>query len=446
MIVQFFIRNFRSFGTEQELNLLAAPRLTDHLATHTYPLPASTDRILRLGFLYGPNAAGKSNLIRALRYLKQLATGAPPGPATGGTPFAFSANPSPDTELDLTFLAGERLLRYGVIANASRIEEEWLLELNNRREKVIFERVTSAEGISTVNGNDLKDSGPKVDLLAKVAPRPHKTFLGTLLESLDLTEIHGPIRLALDWFSQQLVILKPDSSWLGKAGRIATDEGLRQFMNNLLSQNSTGVSQLNIGQRTIEREDLTALFGSTEAALQAEQALKGSQATIATDWGEVHFENGHFYLRTLIALHQGSGGLQHGLPLEEESDGTRRLLDLGPMLHSATQAPGVFVIDELDSSLHPNLLRRLVELFLHLGANRPTQLFATTHEAHLLDQGLLRRDEVWLAEKSLFGETTLNSIAEFRVRKDLRLDSAYIEGRFGAIPNLQPISDKPSDQ
>ncbi|MBM3762546.1 MAG: ATP-binding protein [Acidobacteria bacterium] len=446
MIVQFFIRNFRSFGTEQELNLLAAPRLTDHLDTHTYPLPGSTDRILRLGFLYGPNAAGKSNLIRALNYLKQLATGAPAGPATGGTPFAFSANPSPDTELDLTFLAGDRLLRYGLISSATRIEEEWLLEIHNGRETVIFERVTSTEGISTIKGKDLKSSGPKVAILAHIAPRAHKTFLGSLLQSLELSEISGPIRLALDWFSQQLVILGPESSWLGKAGLIASDDALRQFMDNLLSQNSTGVSKLDVWQRAIEREDLPALFGGTEAARHAEQALQSGQSALATDWGEVHFENGRFHVRTLVALHEGPTGSRHGLPLEEESDGTRRLLDLGPFLHTAAQSPGVFVIDELDRSLHPNLLRRLVEIFLHLGANRPTQLFATTHEAHLLDQGLLRRDEVWLAEKSLFGETTLNSIAEFRVRKDLRLDSAYIEGRFGAIPNLQPISDKPSDQ
>lgn len=442
MIVQFFLKNFRSFGAEQELNLLAAPRLTDHLAAHTVPLPSSSDHILRLGILYGANAAGKSNLIRALRYLQHLATGGPPGPASGGAPFAFSATPTPDTELDLTFLSGGRLLRYGLIANASRIEEEWLIEIHNGKEKVIFERVTASDGIATVTGKDLAASGPKVEILSSIAPRPQKTFLGLLLDSLDPREVSGPIRLALDWFSHQLVIIALDDSWLGKASRIATDDALRQFMDSLLRDNSTGIANLDVWQHTIQPDALSALFGGHDAARQAAQALQNGVAVLAPDGSEVHYDNGRYYVRSLLSLHEGPGGTRHGLPIEEESDGTRRLLDLGPLLHSSRQSPGVYVVDELDRSLHPNLLRRFVELFLHLGAGRPTQLFATTHEAHLLDQGLLRRDEVWLAEKSPLGETTLTSLAEFRVRKDLRLDSAYIEGRFGAVPALQPIPEQ----
>jgi len=135
---------------------------------------------------------------------------------------------------------------------------------------------------------------------------------------------------------------------------------------------------------------------------------------------------------TLQAAHVHSDALTH-LPLEDESDGTRRLLHLLPALFYMQTSP-VIVIDEIDRSLHPQLSKHLIRQFLKLGGQR--QLLFTTHDLNLMDLDLLRRDEIWFAEKKE-GATELYSLADFKVRKDLSIDKAYLEGRFGAVPPVE---------
>jgi hypothetical protein len=124
------------------------------------------------------------------------------------------------------------------------------------------------------------------------------------------------------------------------------------------------------------------------------------------------------------------------MDLDDESDGTRRLLDLLPALHQMQKQGGVYFVDEIDRSMHPILVRRLVEFFLASCGESPGQLMFTTHESSLLDLDLLRRDEIWFAEKDYEQATRLYSLADFKVRNDLEIRKHYLQGRFGAIPFL----------
>jgi len=134
----------------------------------------------------------------------------------------------------------------------------------------------------------------------------------------------------------------------------------------------------------------------------------------------------------------GSGKKKFELPFGEESDGTQRFLELLPALYlqqdEDPNAPIVYVIDELDRSLHPLLSRAFVEFFSMVAAERPIQLIFTTHETHLLDSELLRRDEIWFVEKGKDQVTNLTPLSEYSVRNDLRLERGYLHGRFGAVP------------
>jgi AAA15 family ATPase/GTPase len=134
------------------------------------------------------------------------------------------------------------------------------------------------------------------------------------------------------------------------------------------------------------------------------------------------------------AAHEHQGGVKVDLDLEEESDGTRRLLDLIPALHQSRRGSGVFFVDEIDRSLHPILARKFIEFFLRSGVGGQAQLIVTTHESSLLDQDLLRRDEIWFAEKDGAAATHLYSLSEFKVRNDAEIRKHYLQGRFGAIP------------
>jgi AAA15 family ATPase/GTPase len=144
-------------------------------------------------------------------------------------------------------------------------------------------------------------------------------------------------------------------------------------------------------------------------------------------------------VREVQALHDVEKGEPIGLPLHEESDGSRRLLELLLALWDLVVKGGVYVIDEIERSMHPLLVRKFVEFFLRAVPVLETQLIFATHESTLLDLDLVRRDGIWLTEKDPEGATHLYSLAEFKVRKDLRIEKGYFHGRFGAVPFLGGI-------
>jgi hypothetical protein len=126
------------------------------------------------------------------------------------------------------------------------------------------------------------------------------------------------------------------------------------------------------------------------------------------------------------------------LELAEESDGTRRLLNLIPALLNQ-QTPRVYVIDEIDRSLHPMIVKEFLEFFLKSRGCGSCQIIVTTHESNLLDQDLLRRDEIWFAEKDQTAATRLYSLLDFKVRNDRDIRKGYLQGRFGAVPFLSGL-------
>jgi uncharacterized protein len=124
-----------------------------------------------------------------------------------------------------------------------------------------------------------------------------------------------------------------------------------------------------------------------------------------------------------------------GFDLHEESDGTQRLILMLPVIYDAITQGKVFIIDEIERSLHPLLSRLFLQTFLNAEPCRG-QIIFTTHETTLMDLDLLRRDEIWFAEKDIEESSQIYSLVEFRVRTDLRIDKGYLQGRFGAIPFL----------
>ena len=123
--------------------------------------------------------------------------------------------------------------------------------------------------------------------------------------------------------------------------------------------------------------------------------------------------------------------------LEEESDGTVRLLDLLEILLAGDDK--TYVVDELDRCLHPSLTYKFVDTFLEEAAKKNIQLIVTTHESRLMDFDLLRRDEIWFVDKKKNGETDIYSLEEYNERFDKKIDKAYLEGRYGGVPIFSTV-------
>jgi hypothetical protein len=148
-----------------------------------------------------------------------------------------------------------------------------------------------------------------------------------------------------------------------------------------------------------------------------------------------------FYQIRVQAAHEHKHRAVVKLELDDESDGTRRLLNLLPALHHLRAAGAVYFIDEIDRSMHPILVRKFLEFFLQACAGGQRQVIVTTHESSLLDQELLRRDEIWFTEKDHNAATRLYSLTDFKVRNDLELRKHYLQGRFGAVPFIGTLDN-----
>jgi AAA15 family ATPase/GTPase len=151
--------------------------------------------------------------------------------------------------------------------------------------------------------------------------------------------------------------------------------------------------------------------------------------------------HGEPLLVSLLPLHRAAGGHSVKFEMWEESEGTQRLIHLLSFLFALKKGPEqVFVVDELDRRLHPLLSRLLIQTILAAeDRGRHNQIIFTTHDTNLLDLDLLRRDEIWFAEKDAGGASHLYSLAEFRTRADLKIEKGYLNGRFGAIPFIGDV-------
>lgn len=389
--------------------------------------------------IYGANGAGKSNLFKALSYLQSIVTPfGRDGEGTGREAFRFGDRSDSPSAFDLQFIAEERLYRYIIKLDDKQVTEEWLGETVHGRERMIFKR---GQDRDVVLGEHMK-AHPRLVALATVGSAPNQSFLRTIgMSALGLPDVGPELSSVQMWFWSVLVLMPPGELHTSLWRKLNEDPSLLDFASGFLRSSSTGVDRLEIVRSPISPEELSSFFGEPRARQLIDQAGAGRRSLfrairVANDaLIEVGGPEG-FRLVRFQAAHKSADGRTFNMDLGDESDGTRRLLDLLPALHQMRNHEGVYFVDEIDRSMHPILVRGMLDFFLSSCANSPGQLIITTHESNLLDLSLLRRDEIWFAEKDREQATHLYSLADFQVRNDLAIRKHYLEGRFGAIPFL----------
>lgn len=441
MIVSFSVENFRSFATEETFSLVASNRFAGHHDGHLVPIPGSEEKVLRTAVLYGANGAGKSNLFKALVYLRNMALSArKKSSGTGREPFRFAEEADKPTSFDLQFISEDKLYRFGFKIDDHRILEEWLVWVDGGREKELYARITDSDGKVVIDARKLKSAGEKLKALTTIGGPQNQTFLATIRATLEPEDYGNDITAVLDWFEQTLTLIRPDAPYAELGQLLVHDPKFLHFASEFLKSSSTGIDHLKPVKKELTEDQLRSLLPEFIVSEVIKEMQEDGMTVLPLGEGrEVLIERAgenHFYLLTIQAEHEHQTGRVIPLELAEESDGTRRLLHLIPALHHLRTTGGVFVIDEIDRSMHPMLSWKFLEFFLKCCEGEQRQVIVTTHESNLLDLDLLRRDEIWFAEKDKGGSTKLYSLAEFKVRKDLEVRKHYLQGRFGAIPFL----------
>jgi len=280
----------------------------------------------------------------------------------------------------------------------------------------------------------------------------NQSFLATLIATLDPLEFGSELGAIISWFSRSLRLIAPaPKQTISSLGReLARNSDLLKFAGEFLKSSSTGVDHLKILKKEVSEDELRASLSESAIARLLASVDEGGTARVPFGSGSellierVHGD--HFYLLRVQAAHENASGDVVPLELSDVSDGTKRLLQLVPALHHLRRDTGVYFIDEIDRSLHPMLVRNCLEFFLKSCVGSQRQLIMTTHESSLLDQDLLRRDEIWFAEKDSGGATHLYSLMDFKVRNDLEIRKHYLQGRFGAVPFLGDPSRLPLER
>lgn len=436
MIVSFSVENFRSFAAEETFSLVASNRFSGNLEGHAISIPGSDEKVLRSAVLYGANGAGKSNLFKALSYLETMALQPrEKNSGTGREVFRFNDQQDQPSSFDLRFVAGDKLYRFGFKVDDQHITEEWLVWVDGGRERELYERITDPTGKVTIEAKGLKGAGEKLAALATVGGPQNQTFLATVRATLDPADYGDELRSILGWFEQSLRLVTPDTKFRALGHHLVQDIGFLEFASEFLKSSSTGVDHLKVLKEEITDEKLSEVLAKpVPLRIKELQNIMphGDDQELLVE----RTDENRFFRLTIQTAHEHQPGQVIPLELSEESDGTRRLLHLIPALYHFQTSGGIFFVDEIDRSMHPMLVWKFLDFFLKSCKGAQGQLIVTTHESNLLDLDLLRRDEIWFAEKDQSGATRLYSLADFKVRKDLEIRKHYLQGRFGAVPFL----------
>lgn len=443
MLIRFAVQNFLSFEEKMEFSMVPGK-----VKKHPLHIVSGDHRhdidILASSVIYGANASGKSNFVKAIQFAQQLIIyGTRPHRNIPVTFFKLNSEcATKPSHFSFEIRSKDDYYAYGFELDQHKIHSEWLYAISKKSNRCIFERSSIEEKTHVTFGNGMKftDHEEKkfIEFTAK-GTRINQLFL-TECEERGVSHFHN----IYSWFENVLTIIKPDTIFHGLELHIDTDQKLKNSFVRFLCNLDTGISGLDLIKIEIENEpSIPKHFHDT----LLEKLSDESEVLLYNTSNHLRFmlranEHREIQAYKLITKHKAIHEKKDvSFEIAEESDGTQRLMDLIPALLELLNNDRVFVIDEINRSLHPNLTYKLIELFLEHRKNRLSQLILTTHESCLLDLALFRRDEIWFLEKTKSGASTAYSLEEYTPRYDKDIRKGYLLGRFGAIPIMHDITD-----
>ena len=438
MLLRFVVSNFLSFDKETEFNMLAGSFKTHK--HHVYN--AGKVDVLKAAAIYGANGAGKSNLIIAIEFLRDAVKDGAIEESVNTNKFKLNkANKDKPVSFEIEFSIEKKIYSYGVSFDNQSVVEEWLYESGiTTEDKLIFERKqTKSKKPSIQVSEKLKKTVKQkllIELMEENLLKSNELFIGKT-DTFKAKEIIN----ARNWIVENLIIVYPGSKFQYLVQMISQSSGFNDFANELLNTFDTGATELGI-----ETTDFNKFFGEDGESIKNEyhsELENGESILWETSLGNVLIskEKNKYIVKKLVAIHKSVDNEPVSFDLFQESDGTQRLLDFIPAIVSILHNDSTYIIDEIDQSLHPALIRALIQKIMNDDTTQG-QIVFSTHESNLIDLEIFRQDEIWFAEKDkAAGSTQLYSLSDYKPRYDLDIRKGYLQGRFGAIPFLDDLKN-----
>ena len=419
MLIEFSVSNFRSFRERQTFSMVAESRLRRGKENLITPdTDEKLPKLLKIAAIYGPNASGKSSFLKAFDVISSVARREP---SVSGRlpvfPFRFDRDLlSQPSRFELNFIADRCRFQFDLAATEDRIVEERLTAYPKGKEVVLYDRQYSERG-EVYSFSEKLEGGRDLHETWRKLTGPATLFISQAVanSSEDLKQL----RPAHRWLTNGCFVVEGDMPRMSLSSRrLAKDHKL---VNDRIS---TFLRELDVPIKEMKFETIAPIDTDSVATEKAVQAVNKYRLDKNTKTTLVHSS----------AL--GDANFDYS----EESDGTRALIGFwlpwSLMTEGAELSPfRVCAVDELDSSLHPQIVARLIDM--HQKSEAAGQLIFTTHDTHLMDTKLLRRDQIWLTERDANGATQLRSLHDFVGRESEDVEKRYYEGRYRSLPILR---------
>lgn len=424
MLIQFSVRNFRTFKEKATLSFIASNYDKDTREFENVVENKKFNlRILKSSVIYGANASGKSKLLEALMFMRRFAITSSKESQKGDFIYVepFKLDPQTEnegSEFEAIFLYNEEIYRYGFEVNRKEIISEWLYHKPKTKEVELFYREFQefeihprnfSKGSTLIKADLVRDNALFLSVAAQFNEKKSETVIEFFKSLKTISGLH-------------------EEGYQGYTMGRTQDPKHKQKILDLLKAADLGIQDI-----TLEMLDVTMLPKdmSKELKEMIEKSAREEDSEFVSDVLTTH--------KKYDSNKKHIGDVNFSLE-EEESSGTRKFFALtGPVLN-VLENGYTLVVDELDSKLHPNLVCKIISLFNSKDLNpKNAQLIFNTHDTNLLSSGLFRRDQVWFTEKDKYGAAKLYSLADFKsdeVRKNEAFEENYVRGKYGAVPFL----------
>ncbi|WP_084216887.1 AAA family ATPase [Xenophilus azovorans] len=416
MLLRFTAKNFLSLKGTAELSLVASS--LKEQSECTIPTRYAKYGVVPVVVIYGANASGKSNVLGALELLRSMVlrsfTQGEEGRALPYKPFALDGEGAKaPTEFVLDFVLEDVRYQFGVQYDKERVIEEWLLAFPKAVQQTLYARVFRDGAEEYHFSRQLSGSNKQIQSIT----RPDSLFISVAAKSN-----HALLTKISDYFRTKIscVAVSASSNPLGVADVLHGNDALTNRVLEYLKEADTGIADVKIEDYVVPDEFKSDLDDILKALKKFSGNVKFSEKNKKLSLGHL----------------TGDGNIVF-LDYADESMGTHYLMSLLPHMLKTLDAGGTLVLDEITTGLHTLLAQKLVGIFMSRDTNpHGAQLVFSTHDTNLLSPGVLRRDSIWLTEKSAGGVTTVYPLTDIKTKNTDNIERGYIQGRFGAIPVL----------
>lgn len=428
MLIEFRFKNYRSFRDGAILSMKATG--SGSFKNCLVPL-SSTVKLLPAIAIYGKNAGGKSNVIRAfwlaVQFIRNAQRTQHERAVIPVNPFALNDySVDEPTEFAFEYTSGGVKYWYGFSATREKIYSEYLYHAPKRQKALVFKRAAQ--------NFDFTEDRPKRAMIGELVAENQLFF------SVACTMNDGPCVAAMRWFRDQVFFSRDYSDIPRQLIEYSEDKNMLKAISDYAKAADLGIQDMQFEVNSDEiRDDASLPDDIPEAVKNALVQFMHALAETSNS-GEIYLKMGEVSAK---ASHQGENRngqkANYALELSDESDGTRKLMALAPAIESALHTGGILLVDELERELHPMLVNYIVAKFQSKTSNpNGAQIVFTTHNIELMNLELLRKDQLYFVDKrDKDGTSELYSISEFSTRTAENIRKGYLVGKYGAIPDVE---------